>query len=58
MQSVNLFAAGYRKYVDPADNQIGVHSIYQLIRQEGAQTFLKGGGHPSPPPWSFDLPDR
>jgi hypothetical protein len=52
-----LFAAGYRKYVDPASDRtrkdptqkygdpsdptrIGVHSIYELIRQEGAQTVL------------------
>jgi hypothetical protein len=30
-----LFAVGHRKFVDPADNQIGVHSIYKMIRQEG-----------------------
>ena len=35
-----LFAAGYRKYVDPSPGQIGVHSIYELIRQEGAETLL------------------
>lgn len=35
-----LFAAGYRKYVDPISDptQIGVHSIYQLIEQQ------QGGG--------------
>ena len=37
-----LLAAGWRKYVDPTSDptQIGVHSIYELIRQEGVQTFL------------------
>ena len=32
-----LFAAGYRKYVDPVADptQIGVHSIYALIKQQG-----------------------
>ena len=42
-----LFAAGYRKYVDPAPNgkQIGVHSVSELIRQEGAETpLLKEAG--------------
>jgi hypothetical protein len=42
-----LFAAGHRKYVDPAPDgkQIGVHSVYELIRQEGAQAaFLKEAG--------------
>ena len=37
-----LFAAGYRKHVDPASNptQIGVHSISQLIKQQGASAFF------------------
>ena len=37
-----LLAAGHRKYVDPTSDptQIGVHSIYELIRQEGPQTFI------------------
>ena len=37
-----LFAAGHRRYVDPASDrtQIGVHSIYELIRQEGAKILL------------------
>jgi hypothetical protein len=40
-----LFAAGHRKHVDPSDNQIGVHSVYELIRKEGAQVaFLKEAG--------------
>jgi hypothetical protein len=43
-----LFAAGWRKYVDPVSDeitQIGVHSLYQLIEQEGTSTsFLKEMG--------------
>ena len=38
-----LFAAGYRKYVDPASDptQIGVHSIYAVIKQqEGAPVLF------------------
>lgn len=37
-----LFAAGYRKHVDPASNptQIGVHSISQLVKQQGASAFF------------------
>jgi hypothetical protein len=42
-----LFAAGWRKYVDPFSDptQISVHSLYQLIGQEGMPNlFLKERG--------------
>jgi hypothetical protein len=37
-----LFAAGYRKYLDPAGDptQIGVHSIYAIIKQQGGGSTL------------------
>jgi hypothetical protein len=37
-----LFAAGYRKHVDPPSNptQIGMHSISQLIKKQGASAFF------------------
>jgi hypothetical protein len=37
-----LFAAGQRKYVDPAGNptQVGVHSVYEIIEQRGGVPAL------------------
>ncbi len=37
-----LFAAASRKYVDTAfdPSQIGVHSVYEVIKEEGAQAAL------------------
>jgi hypothetical protein len=37
-----LLAAGHRKYVDPVADptQIGVHSIFQLMKQQGTSAFF------------------